>query len=60
MKQNTTFNNFHELVIEYILVYNDIVIILLLHNFVSSEEATEYVGTIKSREKFIFNYFMLF
>jgi hypothetical protein len=53
MKQNTTLNNFHELAMEYILIYNDIFVKFLLHNFVSSKEVIEYVGIIKSKEEFV-------
>ncbi len=40
MKRNTTLDGFHELATYWVLVYDGVVNIILLHNFVPLNETT--------------------
>ncbi len=45
MEQDTTFDSFHKLVMDCILVYDDVVV-FLLDNFVPPDEVAKYVDTM--------------
>jgi hypothetical protein len=51
-KRNVTFDNFQELDTNYILVYEGAVIVIMLHDFVSSDQASEYFTVMANMWEF--------
>ncbi len=46
MERDTTLGSFHKLMMDCILVYDGVIVIFLLHNFVPTHEVAKYVDTM--------------